>query len=84
MGFTKNAKISHADKDAIRALEEGRTIYVHRFPMPNLNSGVSRSVSGAAEVIETIETAGWHLEHTTFEDRGQGSLILIFRPSQRG
>ena len=83
MGLIKGMKVGIADKDAKRALEEGRTIYVHRFGMPNVNSASSSSVSGAAEVIETIEVAGSHLEHMTFHsgERGHGSLVMLFRPA---
>jgi len=83
MGLMKTTKIHMADKDASRALEQGHTIYVHRFGMPNLNSASSCSVSGAAEVIETIEAAGWKLEHVAFnaENRANGSLVMLFRPA---
>jgi hypothetical protein len=34
MGLINGMKVGIADKDAKRALEEGRLIYVHRFGMP--------------------------------------------------
>lgn len=83
MGLMKTIKTNTATADAARARTEGRTVYVHRFGMPNLNSSVSSSVPGAAEVIEAIEAAGWRLEHMAHnaEDRGHGSLVLLFRPT---
>ena len=84
MGFMKTVKTSTATADATRARSEGRTVYVHRFGMPNLNSSASSSVPGAAEVIEAIEAAGWHLEHMAHNpDRAHGSLVLIFRPARQ-
>lgn len=83
MGLMKTIKTSTAHTDAARARTEGRTVYVHRFGMPNINSGVSSSIPGAAEVIETIEATGWRLEYMAHnsEDRAHGSLVLLFRPA---
>ena len=84
MGLMKTLKTTTATGDARRARAEGHTVYVHRFGMPTMNSSVSSSVPGAAEVIEAIEAEGWRLEHMAHnsEDRAHGSLVLLFRPAR--
>jgi hypothetical protein len=53
MAFTK-AKASFAAVEATRAIQEGRTVFVYRYNVPFSSSNFSGSVSGAAEVIETM------------------------------
>ena len=66
MAFVKDLKVSSASTDAKRAAEEGHSVFVFKFGMPNLNSAVSSSVSGAAEVIGNrgcwLEVAGLRSE----------------------
>jgi hypothetical protein len=80
MGFVKKFKSDSAGGNALRARDEGRTVYVHRFEMPHWGSGYSGSVSGAAEVIESIEDQGWKLTHIT-DSAGEGhrgAFVLVF------
>ncbi len=80
MGFVKKFKTDAAGGEALRARDEGRTVYVYRFEMPHWGSSHSGSVSGAAEVIESIEEWGWKLTHitgTAGEDN-RGAFILVF------
>lgn len=82
MGLIKSAKTSGAMSDADRARKEGRPIFIYRFEMPHWGAGYSGSVSGAAEVVEAIESAGWTMTHIT-ESAGEGrrgAFILVFRP----
>lgn len=82
MGFMKTAKEGTAATEAARAMAEGHSVFVFKFGMPNLNSAVTSSVSGAAEVIETIEGNGWHLEHVALHpDIRHGYLVMVFRPA---
>ncbi len=76
MGFRTNVKARHADEDAKRAMDEGHSVYVHKLGIPNVGSAGSTSVSGAAEVIEAIEAAGWHLEHMAAV---ASNMVMVFR-----
>jgi hypothetical protein len=41
------------------------------------------SVSGAAEAIESVEAAGWHLEHLSYAwvpEKKRGLTLMMFRP----
>ncbi len=80
MGLVKNAKVSSASEDARRAVAEGHSVFVYKFGMPNLNSLVSSTVSGAAEVIEAVEEAGWKLHQFALnDDVRHGQMVMIFR-----
>ena len=80
MGLVKNVKVSGASEDAKRAVREGHSVFVYRFGMPNLNSAMSSTVSGAAEVIEAIEEAGWRLQQFALnEDVRRGQMVMFFR-----
>jgi hypothetical protein len=80
MGFVKNVKVSGATEDAKRAADEGHSVFVFKFGMPNLNSAMSSTVSGAAEVIEAIEEAGWRLQQFALNDHVRhGQIVMVFR-----
>jgi len=80
MGLVKNAKVSAASDDAKRAAGEGHSVFVYKFGMPNLNSAVSSTVSGAAEVIEAIEEGGWRLQQFALnDDVRRGQMVMVFR-----
>jgi hypothetical protein len=85
MGFMKDMKSSTASKDAARACAEGRQVFVFKFDMPNLNSGVTASVSGAAEAIEAIEREGWFLGHMSVHPSVRhGAMVMVFRRGVTG
>jgi hypothetical protein len=84
VGFLKDRRADTAGAHAMRAREEGHEVYVHRFKLPSMTGiGYGGSpVSGAAEVIESIEQSGWRLEHISHaEVADHGSLLLMFRPA---
>lgn len=69
-----------AAKDAARAAAEGRKIFVFKFDMPNLNSAVTGSVSGAAQVVEAIEDQGWVMsEMAVHPSVRHGAMVMLFR-----
>ena len=81
MGIFKDAKANVARTEAARAVSEGRAIFVYRCNVPAFSSGFSGSVSGAAEVIETIEGQGWSLSDMAYDgaQSRNGALVLLFR-----
>ena len=80
MGFVKDMKASTASKDAARATAEGRKAFVFKFEMPNLNSGVTSGVSGAAEAIEAIEAEGWAMSQMSIHPSVRhGAMVMVFR-----
>lgn len=81
MGIVKDAKANVARVEAARALAEGRAVFVYRCNVPAFSSGFSGSVSGAAEVIETIEGQGWSLSNMAYDgaQSRNGALVLLFR-----
>lgn len=83
MGFVKDMKANTASKDAARAVAEGHQVFVFKFDMPNLNSAVTASVSGAAEAIEAIEREGWLLSNMSVHPGiRHGAMVVIFRRRQ--
>jgi len=85
MPFVKNMKAGAAGKDAQRAASEGHSVLVYKFDMPNLNSAVSSTVSGAAEAIEEIESAGWAMSQMALHPGVRhGSLVMLFRRAPGG
>jgi hypothetical protein len=80
MGFVKDMKTNTAGKDAARAAAEGRKIFVFKFDMPNLNSAVTSSVSGAAEVVEAIEEQDWVMSDMAVHPSVRhGAMVMLFR-----
>jgi hypothetical protein len=82
MAFTKT-KANFAAVDATRAIQEGRTVFVYRYNVPFSSSSFSGSVSGVAEVIETIEAKGWALTQMAYYERqsSNGTALMLFRRS---
>jgi hypothetical protein len=83
MGLIKGAKAGGALQEAERARQDGMPVFVYRFEMPHWGSSHSGSVSGAAEVIEAIEAAGWALTQIagTAGEGNRGAFVMIFRPT---
>ena len=81
MGIVKGAKAKLAGVEAARAASEGRAIFIYRSNVPIASSRASGSVSGAAEVIETIEGQGWSLSDMAYDGgwSRKGALVLLFR-----
>jgi hypothetical protein len=84
MGFIKDAKTGSAGTEAGRARQEGRSVFLYRYNVPATSSGFSGSVSGAAEVIETIEHAGWRLAEMAYDGQQSknGAVLLLFRATR--
>jgi hypothetical protein len=83
MGLIKTSKAGGALQEAERARKEGVPVFVYRFEMPHWGSASSGSVSGAAEVIEAVEAAGWALTNITGTagEGNRGAFVMIFRPT---
>jgi len=80
MGFIKTMKENTAHQEAARAAAEGHSVFVFKFDMPNLNSAITSSVSGAAEAIEAIEAEGWALaEVAVHPGVRHGAMVMVFR-----
>jgi hypothetical protein len=79
VGFVTDFKVSSATEDAQRAAESGRSVFVYKLAMPRFDSAASSSVSGAGEVIEAIEQAGWTLQHFAMNARRRGQMLMVFR-----
>ncbi len=85
MGFVKDLKSGTAASHATRALQEGRTVFVYRYNVPATSSGFSGPVEGAAEVIESVERAGWVLMEMAYDgaQSKNGAALLLFRPRRQ-
>ncbi|MBD0743915.1 hypothetical protein BG418_20290 [Streptomyces sp. CBMA152] len=81
MGWIKDAKAEAISKEAQRAIDEGRTVFVCRVNQGALQSNFSGSLSGVAEQIEAIEAVGWQLDQASFshDHKDHASAFLIFR-----
>ncbi|MGW7001589.1 hypothetical protein ACWGCW_01840 [Streptomyces sp. NPDC054933] len=81
MGWIKDAKAEAISKDAKRAIDEGRTVFVCRVNQGVLQSNWSGPLSGVAEQIEAIEAHGWQLDQASFshDHKNHASAFLIFR-----
>jgi len=61
MGFIRDAKTEKVGRDAGRAREEGRTVFVARANVSGIDAGTSGAVRDVAEMLEAIEAEGWTL-----------------------
>lgn len=82
MGFIKDAKANMLITEAERAKAEGRTVFAPRLNAGSSNSGMTGSVSGWAEMIEGIESAGWAMYHwaVSVDEKGRAEAFPLFRP----
>ena len=67
MGFIKDAKANTAASHAARARQEGHTVFLYRQNIGATSSGFSGPVTDMAEVIESVEQAGWHLAQIAYD-----------------
>jgi hypothetical protein len=81
MGLINSLKADTLGKDAARALQQGRTTFVARINVPVINSGMSQSVSGAAEMIEAVEAEGWLYQDMSWtqDAKGRPEGYFLFR-----
>jgi hypothetical protein len=81
MGFLKDVKADSAKLTASRAVTEGRTVFLYRFNVPASSPAMSGPLSGAAEVIEAVEAAGWRLSDMAYDgaQSKNGAMLLLFR-----
>lgn len=81
MGFIKDMKANVVSTEAARAITEGRTVYAPMLNTPATQSGTSGSVSGWAEMIESIEACGWRLDQWAIaqDSKGRPQAYPLFR-----
>jgi hypothetical protein len=81
MGWIKDAKQDTLATQARRAIEEGRTVFVPMLNTPMFASAMSGPVPGWAEMVEAVETQGWHLEHWAIgqDKQGRPQAYPLFR-----
>jgi hypothetical protein len=77
----RDVKAGTAAQHAARARAEGRTAFLYRYSIPASSGHLSGPVGGAAEVIESVEKAGWVLVDMAFDgaQRKGGSVLMLFR-----
>jgi len=63
MGFIKEAKAQVVAKDALKAWEEGRSVFTPILNTPATHTGASGAVDDIALMVEAIIGVGWQL-HT--------------------
>ena len=84
VGLIKDAKSKSLGEQAARAIAEGRFVFACRVNEGGWNDNWGGSLSGVAEQIEAVESAGWYLDKASFLP-GKGdkvSAFLIFRRRQ--
>ncbi|MFN2491154.1 MAG: hypothetical protein ABR529_15780 [Actinomycetota bacterium] len=79
MGLLTQAKAQTAQRDAKRAREEGRRIFIYQLAGRLFDT--YGSASGFAEQIEVIEDEGWRLDQLSFNGggKGDGVQLAVFR-----
>jgi hypothetical protein len=81
MGFMNTLKGDTFGKDATKAREQGRTVFVARLVVRGDINAMSLSVSDAAEMIEAVEAQGWacHDMSWTQDGKGRPEGYFLFR-----
>ncbi|MDR7278947.1 hypothetical protein [Catenuloplanes atrovinosus] len=81
MGWIKDAKAENVAKEAARAIEEGRRVFVLRINTPMTHHQLSGSLPGFAEQIEAVEDLGWRLGEMSFaqDPKGRPEGYFLFR-----
>lgn len=82
MGFLKDAKANMIGEEAVRARAEGRTVFTPKLNTPAGQHGMSGSIGGWAEMIESVEAAGWQLYNwsVAMDEKGRPEAYPLFRP----
>ena len=84
MGIFKDMKAESIGKEAARATEEGRRVFIARINVGVTHHNLSGSVPGLAEQIEAVEAAGWQLDQMSWtrdaKDKPEG-YFLFRRPA---
>jgi len=81
MGFFKDQKSANLATEAERAVEEGRTVFAPKLKTPATHHGMTGAVAGWAEMIESVEQAGWRLAEWTvcLGSKGDPEAYPLFR-----
>lgn len=81
MGFIREKKAEHVGADARAAREAGMRVFAARLNTPALTWGVSGSIKGWAEMIESIEAEGWVLQQwaAAVDSKGNPEAYPLFR-----
>jgi hypothetical protein len=84
MGWVKDAKQRELGVEARRALEEGRTVFAPMLNTPMTQHSLSGSIAGWAEMIESVEQAGWKLTNwsVAHDAKGRPQAYPLFRRSR--
>lgn len=72
MGLINSLKAGTFGKDAAKAREQGRTVFVARYIVFGDINALSGSISAAAEMIEATEAEGWTLQHMNWIQNANG------------
>ncbi|MEW2177153.1 hypothetical protein AB0890_12590 [Streptomyces sp. NPDC005406] len=84
MGFINNAKAETAGKEAREAYARGDYVLVYKFIEANTNSKSTAPMTGIADQITAVESAGWMLQNmAAAEGKTLGgeriALVCLFR-----
>lgn len=73
LGFIDRVKQNKIGEEAARAIREGRRVFLARINVGMTDAGASGTVTGAAEIIESIEDQGWRLDQMSYTQDRKGS-----------
>jgi hypothetical protein len=73
LGFIDRVKTTKISGEAERAVREGRVVFLARINVGMTDVGASGTVTGAAEIIESIEAVGWRLDQMSYAQDRKGS-----------
>ena len=77
MGLVRDTKATTAERHAVRAAQEGRTVLLYRQNVGATSPGVSGPVG---DVAEAIESQGWELAQMAYDERqSRHGGVLLFR-----
>ncbi len=81
MGFIKDAKANLMGQEARKAIEAGDLVFTPFLNAPASVGGVSTNIRDWALVVQSIEEAGWRLDHWTVaaDNKGKAQAYPLFR-----
>lgn len=81
MAFFKDIKADAVKKDAQRAIDENRKVFVLQMRAgATFDADLTRPIPGFAETMEAVESLRWVLDKSTFLIHGnKPSAYLIYR-----
>lgn len=80
MALFKDRRADYIADEATKARADGRATFAARLTLPTTQHDRSAHLTDWSDMVDAIETAGWHLEHWDVAGKGNDAEAYpVFR-----